>query len=95
MMIFAVFLMYISMYLIHNAYGSLCIIKNSEDNKSNDGDIETASRLYKVNNTNLFAVSNAQFLFCFAHFFGVLSQLLSYCTTMQFCYVDFLHDCCI
>ncbi|KAL7033210.1 hypothetical protein ACKWTF_007506 [Chironomus riparius] len=55
MMVFAIFLMYISMYLIHNAYGSLCIIKNSEDNKSNVGDIETASRLYKVNNTNLFA----------------------------------------
>lgn len=69
MMIFAVFLTYISMYLIHNAYGSLCIIKTNDD-KSTDGDIEAA--LYKVNNTNLFAVSNI-FLCKFCSAFCVLS----------------------
>lgn len=82
MMVFVIFLMYISMYLIHNAYGSLCIIKNSEDNKSNVGDIETASRLYKVNNTNLFAVSNAQF--CFPLLFP-LSCSLNFYLIAQLC----------
>lgn len=68
--ILAVFLLYISMYLIHNAYGgTLCIIKSSDDNKIESGDnssIQEASRLlYKVNNSNLFTVSNARFLFSF------------------------------
>lgn len=66
--ILAVLLLYISMYLIHNAYGgTLCIIKSSEDNKGTEqGDnIQEASRLlYKVNESNLFAVSNVQFLCC-------------------------------
>ena len=50
------------MYFIHNAYGTLCIIRTSQDNKSIEKDIE-ASRLYKVNNSNLF-VSNVK-NFCF------------------------------
>ncbi|CRK97336.1 CLUMA_CG010729, isoform A [Clunio marinus] len=53
--ILAFFLVYISMYLIHNAYGTLCVIKsNSGDNgSSNKRDIE-ASKLFKGNNSNLF-----------------------------------------
>jgi hypothetical protein len=51
------------MYLIHNAYGgTLCIIKSSDDNKSELGDNsmqEASQLLYKVNNSNLFGVSNA------------------------------------
>lgn len=68
--ILAVLLLYISMYLIHNAYGGTfaCIIKSSEDNKGTeqgDNNIQEASRLlYKVNESNLFAVSNVQFLCC-------------------------------
>jgi hypothetical protein len=61
MMAFTVFLLYLSMYLLHNAVGTLCIIKTADDSKGNEGDIE-ASRLllYRVNNSNLF-VSNAKF----------------------------------
>lgn len=60
-LILAFFLLYISMYLIHNAYGALCIIKsNSGDkgniNSSSKGDIEP-SKLFKANVSNLF-VSN-------------------------------------
>lgn len=60
-LILAFFLLYISMYLIHNAYGTLCIIKsNSGDkgniNSSSKGDIEP-SKLFKANVSNLF-VSN-------------------------------------
>ncbi|KAG5680517.1 hypothetical protein PVAND_010024 [Polypedilum vanderplanki] len=54
-MAFTVFLLYLSMYLIHNAVGTLCIIKTSEDNKNNEGDIDASRLLYKVNNSNLFA----------------------------------------
>ena len=65
-LILAFLLVYISMYLIHNVYGPLCIIKSSNSSsnsisngdKSNEGDIEV-SKLYKVNNSNLF-VSNVQ-----------------------------------
>lgn len=64
--ILAVLLLYISMYLIHNAYGgALCIIKSADDSKAGDNDAQEASRLlYKVNDGNLFAVSNVQFLCC-------------------------------
>lgn len=55
-LILAAFLLYISMYLIHNAYGTLCIIKSSSGDKGSKGDIEV-SKLYKANNSNLF-VSN-------------------------------------
>lgn len=69
MAVFTVFLLYISMYLIHNAVGTLCIIKNGDDNRSNEGDSSEASRLFKVNNSNLFAVSNNHISF-FAFFFA-------------------------
>lgn len=62
-LILAFLLLYISMYLIHNVYGPLCIIKTngsssgSGDKASfNEADIEV-SKLYKANNANLF-VSN-------------------------------------
>lgn len=100
MIIFSVLLLYISMYLIHNAYGTLCIIKTGEDNKSNEGDIE-ASRLYKVNNSNLFAVSNAHFLsfflFTLRYFFFICVQHFFICRCYTFfptlCH-DFLYDYC-
>lgn len=48
------------MYLIHNAYGTLCIIKSNgssgDKGNINEGDTEVSS-LYKANNSNLF-VSN-------------------------------------
>lgn len=57
-LILAFLLLYISMYLIHNAYGTLCIIKSGSGDKDSGGkgDIEVA-KLYKANNSNLF-VSN-------------------------------------
>lgn len=80
--ILAVLLLYISMYLIHNAYGgTLCIIKSADDNKGTEqGDnIQEASRLlYKVNESNLFAVSNVQFLCCliFCNFFSLSLSII-------------------
>lgn len=71
MMVFTVFLLYLSMYLIHNTVGSLCIIKTGDDNKANEGDIEASRLLYKVNNSNLFAVCNAK------HFFLLLLSFIA------------------
>lgn len=69
-LILAFLLLYISMYLIHNVYGPLCIIKTNGSSSSadkggfNEADIEV-SKLYKANNANLF-VSNVhkQWLHC-------------------------------
>lgn len=59
-LILAFLLLYISMYLIHNVYGPLCIIKSNgssaDKGNINEGDIEV-SKLYKANSSNLF-VSN-------------------------------------
>lgn len=58
-LILAFFLLYISLVLIHNAYGTLCIIKsNSSGDKGNvnEGDSEVSNR---ANSSNLF-VSNVQ-----------------------------------
>jgi hypothetical protein len=57
--ILAFLLVYISMYLIHNAYGgTLCIIKSSGDkgNNGSKGEFE-GSKLYRGSNSNLFNVS--------------------------------------
>lgn len=58
--ILAFFLLYISVYLIHNAYGPLCIIKSNSSSGDkgniNKGDTEVL-KLYKASNSNLF-VSN-------------------------------------
>lgn len=58
-LILAFLLLYISMYLIHNVYGPLCIIKTN-GSSSGSGDkasFNEVSKLYKANNANLF-VSN-------------------------------------
>jgi hypothetical protein len=61
-LILAFFLLYISMYLIHNVYGPVCIIKSSGDKSSSSkGDIDV-SKLYKANSSNLF-VSNVHNMF--------------------------------
>lgn len=55
-LILAFFLLYISLVLIHNAYGTLCIIKsssNGDKSKVNEGDNEVP-KLYKANSSNLF-----------------------------------------
>jgi len=56
--ILACFLLYISMYLIHNAYGTLCIIKSSSSSSGDKGYINKGdigiSKLYKASNSNLF-----------------------------------------
>lgn len=55
-LILAFLLLYISMYLIHNAYGPLCLTKSGSDSVGK-GDVVEVARLYKANNLNLF-VSN-------------------------------------
>lgn len=55
-LILAFFLLYISLILIHNAYGTLCIIKSTNSSNINEGDNEV-SKLNKANSSNLF-VSN-------------------------------------
>ena len=62
------------MYLIHNAYGTLCIIKTSSSSSGdkgyvNKGDIGV-SKLYKVSNSNLF-VSNVQSNISFFNSFDI------------------------
>lgn len=68
-LILAFLLLYISMYLIHNVYGPLCIIKTNASSSAdkgsfNEADIEV-SKLDRANNANLF-VSNVhkRWLYC-------------------------------
>lgn len=60
--ILAFFLLYISMYLIHNAYGTLCIIKSNGSSSGDKGDFDKGdiSKLNKANNSNLFVSECAQ-----------------------------------
>src|SRR5690349_5789519 len=67
-LILAFFLLYISLVLIHNAYGTLCIIKSSSNgDKSNVNEVDNeVSKLYKANSSNLFVsnVHSDQFYCC-------------------------------